>query len=491
MFRFVVIVLAFLSVAYSQVVSAQGAVNDKAYRLFLARVTTFSNGMMSFSTTGVPLATSAPIVFSAPTFTTGGAAVTTASRVAVGVGSAAVSVVGSASGSSVFSAFKALAGGPGGLALAGLMALPAIADWLSSGGYTLNNDPATKAASPFGERTETGYVYTISGNLYGVGAQFGPSPTAKAAADGLAAYVQHVYRTVYNAPAVSVYATGCGPAVCTFGGSEGASVFPSRDVGYSKVLGPDGLQVTSIPRSFDDIAPYMDKPTPPEVMQELLKAGAKIEVVPRFINGPEYVPLPTETSVTETPEKITTTEKQKGVKLEYKTATDPVTGQPTPYVQATPKETTTVKEKDKATGQEKVISVTETEGGDKPKADPQEIETCGLPGKPACIVDETGMPDQAAIDAKMDSQKAKNVYKDIDDMAKDPTTKMPVHPIINWSFALPTGCAVIPLPAFEPFIQPIDVCQFKPMFHDVMSIVWLFGGIFGAISLFMKNALSH
>lgn len=462
MFRFAVIVLAFFTFAYSQVVSAQGAVSDKAYRLFLARVTTFSSGNLAFASTGAVLASSAPVVFSAPTFTAGGAAVTTAARVAVGAGSAAVSVVGSASGPAVYAGFRALVGGPLGLAL---LASPIIIDWLSDSGIRIN--PGT--GQPSLPSTDVSSQCTAAFNSDFANLSIAYQCNGSSALRKFA----------------RVAGNNCqGVVVCNLYGPLEERIV----INHNKL---DGVPPKYQDSTFDDISQYMDKPTPPAVMRELLEKGAKIEVVPRFINGPEYVPLPSETTVTETSEKITTTEKQKGVKLEYKTATDPVTGQPAPYVQATPKETTTVKEKDKATGQEKVISVTDTEGGDKPKADPQEIETCGLPGKPACIVDETGMPDQAAIDAKMDSQKAKNVYKDIDDMAKDPTTKMPVHPIINWSFALPTGCAVIPLPAFEPFIQPIDVCQFKPMFHDVMSIVWLFGGIFGAISLFMKNALSH
>jgi len=125
------------------------------------------------------------------------------------------------------------------------------------------------------------------------------------------------------------------------------------------------------------------------------------------------------------------------------------------------------------------------------KPEPVELKTCGLPDTPACKIDETGMPEQSAIDSKMDSKKATDVYKEIQDMAANPAAKLPVHPVINWSFSLPTGCAMLPLPAFEPFIKPLDICQFRPMFHDVMNIVWLFGGIFGAISLFMKNALSH
>jgi hypothetical protein len=63
-------------------------------------------------------------------------------------------------------------------------------------------------------------------------------------------------------------------------------------------------------------------------------------------------------------------------------------------------------------------------------------------------------------------------------------------PDINWAFELPTACGVIPTPAFAPAMESVDVCQFQPIFHDVMSVVWVLGGLFGAISLFMRNALT-
>ena len=115
-----------------------------------------------------------------------------------------------------------------------------------------------------------------------------------------------------------------------------------------------------------------------------------------------------------------------------------------------------------------------------------EIITCGLPTTPPCLIDETGVPDGSIL--KQDA--AKDTYKQIEDLVRDPKAKLPQIPTIAWDFALPTGCAVIPLPAFEPFVKPIDVCQFRPMFHDIMTVVWLLGGLFGAISMFFKSALA-
>lgn len=123
-----------------------------------------------------------------------------------------------------------------------------------------------------------------------------------------------------------------------------------------------------------------------------------------------------------------------------------------------------------------------------PKLDEQPFTMpCGVPGTPACAVkvDETGMPTAESVDADR--------LRDLEDenrawigglVAANP------FPDINWAFELPTACGVIPTPAFAPAMESVDVCQFQPIFHDVMSVVWVLGGLFGAISLFMRNALT-
>lgn len=120
-------------------------------------------------------------------------------------------------------------------------------------------------------------------------------------------------------------------------------------------------------------------------------------------------------------------------------------------------------------------------------AEPIEIETCGLPGKPMCSVDGAGAPTGEDID----DTAAKKTLDPIKDFLEDPSSLIPDFPTINWSFALPTACTVIPVTgALATFLPSIDVCQFQPMFHDIMSMVWMLGGLFGAISLFMRSSLS-
>lgn len=126
-------------------------------------------------------------------------------------------------------------------------------------------------------------------------------------------------------------------------------------------------------------------------------------------------------------------------------------------------------------------TITETE--EKP-----DIEVCGLPGTPACKIDETGTPEAKQDTSEADAKKA---YKPLEDFVANPTSALPTFPTINWAFTLPSGCAPIALPAFEPWLQEIDVCSFQPMFHDLMSFVWVMGGIFGAIGTFWRNTFSQ
>lgn len=120
---------------------------------------------------------------------------------------------------------------------------------------------------------------------------------------------------------------------------------------------------------------------------------------------------------------------------------------------------------------------------------PADIVTCGLPGKPPCKIDETGTPEiDPAIDGKVAAEKALSKLKEF---AANPEGSLPALPSLNWAFRLPTGCVPFSIPAFSPFLQAIDMCQFQAMFHDIMSMVWVIGGLFGAIGLFWRNTLSQ
>ncbi|EKD78668.1 MAG: hypothetical protein ACD_41C00301G0003 [uncultured bacterium] len=124
-----------------------------------------------------------------------------------------------------------------------------------------------------------------------------------------------------------------------------------------------------------------------------------------------------------------------------------------------------------------------------PESDvPKEFKTCGLPGEPACKIDETGTPEAKTDTGEADAKKA---LKPLEDFAANPSAVLPTLPTINWAFTLPSGCAPIALPAFDPWLQEIDVCSFQPMFHDLMTVIWVMGGLFGAIGTFWRNTFSQ
>ena len=123
-----------------------------------------------------------------------------------------------------------------------------------------------------------------------------------------------------------------------------------------------------------------------------------------------------------------------------------------------------------------------------PPASAPQIETCGLPGKPKCQIDETGTP---AVDPKNETQVVDDMFRPLKELAQNPVSKLPTLPTINWAFQLPTGCSAITIAAFAPFLQAVDICPFKPVFHDIMTIAWIIGGLFGAISVFWKNVFAQ
>lgn len=116
-----------------------------------------------------------------------------------------------------------------------------------------------------------------------------------------------------------------------------------------------------------------------------------------------------------------------------------------------------------------------------------EIDTCGLPGKPACKIDESGTPEpgtkdvQGDVDGKLDETR---------EAIANPEGFFGAFPEITWSFALPSTCDVIAIPAFAPWLEEINVCAFQGIFHEIMTVVWMLGGLFGAIGIFWRDQLS-
>lgn len=111
-------------------------------------------------------------------------------------------------------------------------------------------------------------------------------------------------------------------------------------------------------------------------------------------------------------------------------------------------------------------------GGSGPGSEPIEVETCGLPGKPPCRLDETGTPtgDGAYTSATNGvNSNRDSAVQGINDAAGAGGKST------GWtfSFALPTGCSDIPLAAFAPYISGVNVCAWQDVIHDLMSMIWL------------------
>jgi hypothetical protein len=108
-----------------------------------------------------------------------------------------------------------------------------------------------------------------------------------------------------------------------------------------------------------------------------------------------------------------------------------------------------------------------------------EIDTCGLPGKPPCRIDETGTPSgdgafggaQSALDTV--GQGAVNAVTAAGGAAGKDTAW-------GFSFSLPTGCSPLDLPALS---LEVDMCRWQPVIHDLMSLVWIAGTLFLVIGM--------
>lgn len=206
-------------------------------------------------------------------------------------------------------------------------------------------------------------------------------------------------------------------------------------------------------------------------VQDAVALGADVPATPSVITGPATKVISQETTAnpdgTKTTSTVTNNYTYQGANVNVSTTTSSVVTN--------------------AAGA--VLSTTTTTKDAAPAVQPKDLEVCGLPGKPKCAIDETGTP---TADPAIDGQKvADAAMAKLKTFGADPVASLPALPSLNWAFRLPTGCVPLQITAFAPFLQTIDICQFQPMFHDIMAMVWTIGGLFGAIGLFWRNTLSQ
>jgi len=115
---------------------------------------------------------------------------------------------------------------------------------------------------------------------------------------------------------------------------------------------------------------------------------------------------------------------------------------------------------------------------------PDEIITCGLPGTPACKIDETGTPEADSFDPSL----VDSVFQPVKTCLQDPLACLPALPDLSWAFTVPTSCTAIPVNGFGEYISEIDICPFQSIFHDLMSMIWAAVGVFAAAQMLFRDS---
>lgn len=119
------------------------------------------------------------------------------------------------------------------------------------------------------------------------------------------------------------------------------------------------------------------------------------------------------------------------------------------------------------------------EGGTESTGAPSDIITCGLPGTPPCKIDEAGTPPPK--DPFDDPGRGgADWFKGLFDFFSNPQV---ADTQWSWSFALPTSCSVMSVGPFLGIMVEFDLCQYQPMIHDILSIVWAAAGIWFAVGM--------
>lgn len=129
-------------------------------------------------------------------------------------------------------------------------------------------------------------------------------------------------------------------------------------------------------------------------------------------------------------------------------------------------------------------------GGDPNAPDTGSEAVCGGPGLPACTVQ---ILEAQAYDGGKYVDKISEVAKTIENaIDNDSTYWNKVKTYLSktaaeltgwtWTFTLPTGCTPFVMAGYG---LSIDVCQFQPMIHDIMGLLWSLATIGFLIRLFL------
>ena len=183
-------------------------------------------------------------------------------------GEMAVVANGLLTGANIFTAFRAIIGGPPGALLTAVIISPAVIDWLIAGGYRFKSDQS-------GDLEKLG-----TDTNYKLGAYSGRTKQ-----DACDAYVAGNYKPTETLSFSGLHGDrGC--AIIQDYHPKPPAVGSVQAIGYLNTyketigLADPSKPENWFPASMDDIAPYMTpRPVPPPVVQALLDAGAAIPIV--------------------------------------------------------------------------------------------------------------------------------------------------------------------------------------------------------------------
>ncbi len=195
-----------------------------------------------------------------------------------------------------------------------------------------------------------------------------------------------------------------------------------------------------------------------EVLNDAGKAGIKTDPGPLTVTGPATTPGTQTQKVNADGTTTTTTVTNNHTYNDNKVTTTTVTTTTTTAANGTP------------------ISQT-TETTTKPAETPQEInlETCGLPGKPACKIDETGTPDTSPTTNQEKIDEYKTKMDEQRDQIKQAGTG--IFDSFGIFFSAP------PFAACTPYTLPrdmgsVDPCPVVDGVRSVMAYIWALGALF-------------
>lgn len=205
------------------------------------------------------------------------------------------------------------------------------------------------------------------------------------------------------------------------------------------------------------------------VFSDLYSEGVVFsDVGSESITGPASVPVPQIVTVVKTNSDGSTTTSQEQYVRNYTYAGDTVT-----HVS-----TTTVNVSNNSVTNSPTTTTTTV------PSELQEIKVCGVPGSPACKIDESGTPsadsqDQTQIDS---------VFQPVKTCLENPLSCLPSMPDLSWTFNVPSSCTAIPVNGYGSYISEINICPFQSVFHDLMSMIWAAVGVFAAAKMLFRDS---